>query len=35
MFCGKCGAKIADGNLFCTSCGKRIMDAAQTQQSQW
>ncbi|MCD7958003.1 MAG: zinc ribbon domain-containing protein [Ruminococcus sp.] len=35
MFCGKCGAKIADGNLFCTSCGKRIIDAAQTQQSQW
>ena len=24
MFCGKCGSRIADGNVFCTNCGVPI-----------
>lgn len=24
MFCGKCGSKIADGNVFCTNCGAPV-----------
>lgn len=25
MFCGKCGAKINDGDSFCTNCGARVV----------
>ncbi len=29
MFCGKCGAKIEDGSLFCPNCGEKLIEATQ------
>ena len=33
MFCGKCGKRIREGNLFCTSCGERVDDEVDETHS--
>lgn len=33
MFCDKCGAKIADGNIYCDNCGCAVMYNAESNSS--
>jgi|GEM_PF-2546581 len=33
MFCGKCGKRLIDGNIFCTGCGAIIVREEATQEA--
>ena len=34
MFCGKCGSRIAEGNVFCTTCGTPVTQVTPAPSTQ-
>ena len=34
-FCSRCGAEIADGNLYCSACGTKLKVVSTPKQRLW